>query len=252
MTTLVGIILGLIAIVLLLQVVVRANPRSLARFVRGLLGTIIALVGLYFTIRGNLFAGPPLLMFGLGWVGREFGIGGGFGLGGGGFGGRGPSGNQRSRVRTSLLAMELDHDTGEMNGEVLAGNFQGRRLSDMTPQELTALYSEAAQTPDQSRALLEAYLDRAHSGWREGAGAAGGAQGQGDQAGASAAGSQTMSEREAWEILGLQPGASDDEVRAAHKALMKQYHPDRGGSAYLAAKINQAKDILLGKGTRRR
>ncbi|MBN4046472.1 DnaJ domain-containing protein [bacterium AH-315-P15] len=56
-----------------------------------------------------------------------------------------------------------------------------------------------------------------------------------------------MSENEACEVLGLPKDASSEEIRDAHKRLIKQYHPDHGGSDYLAAKINMAKDILLKK-----
>ena len=46
-------------------------------------------------------------------------------------------------------------------------------------------------------------------------------------------------------MLGLQEGASDDDIRAAHRKLILQTHPDKGGSDYLASKINEAKDVLL-------
>ena len=89
--------------------------------------------------------------------------------------------------------------------------------------------------------LVEAYLDRSYEGWRD--------QGEASDRGAgdgSSRGKGTMTAEEAYEILGLNPGVSDEEVRDAHHRLMLKIHPDRGGSTYLAAKINQAKEILLG------
>jgi len=58
--------------------------------------------------------------------------------------------------------------------------------------------------------------------------------------------SSTMSREEALKVLGLGPGASQDDIREAHRRLILQNHPDRGGSDYLASKINEAKDVLLG------
>jgi hypothetical protein len=151
-----------------------------------------------------------------------------------------PSAGRTSSVRSAGLEMTLDHDTGAMDGEVLAGRHEGRRLSELTPAELLDVMGDIRQDAESSR-LLEGYLDRAHPGWRDdvdhGAGGRGGA----------AAGAGGMSAQEAYEILGLQPGASDAEIRQAHRRLMKQVHPDRGGTAALAARINEAKNTLLDK-----
>ncbi len=90
-----------------------------------------------------------------------------------------------------------------------------------------------------SQFLLESYLDRRFPAWREHA--------QGNAAGGQrrAASSGKMTDEEAYQILGLQPGAGRDEIGRAHRALMKKLHPDQGGSTYLAARVNEAKDTLL-------
>jgi DnaJ-domain-containing protein 1 len=75
-------------------------------------------------------------------------------------------------------------------------------------------------------------------GWREYA------QG-GAGAGARPADGGKMTEREAYQILGLQPGARPEEINRAHRSLIKKLHPDQGGTTYLAARINEAKDVLL-------
>lgn len=54
-----------------------------------------------------------------------------------------------------------------------------------------------------------------------------------------------MTRDEAYQVLGLAPGASETEIRAAHRRLMRGAHPDQGGSDWLAARINQARDVLL-------
>lgn len=149
-----------------------------------------------------------------------------------------PSPGQSSRVATRFLKMNLDHDTGELDGMVVEGAFAGRTLSAMSLDELRALLGEVAADPD-SRNVLVAYLDRTHGdAWREAAGAGG-------RSGAAGAGG-AMTREEAYNVLGLGPGAGKDEIRAAHRKLMKLAHPDHGGSDYLASKINEAKDLLLG------
>lgn len=224
-----------------------ADPKRLARLVRLGGGGVVIAVGVFFTLRGNFLIGPPMVIFGFGLIGRELGLS---GLGGRsgfpGWGGRSPG--QRSSVRTRVLAMELDHDSGEMDGDVLTGTLAGARLSALSLQDLQSLYAECEAVGDQSAQLLEAYLDRAHPGWRGGGdGAAREEERARPGEGTRSSGTDAMTREEAYSILGLEPGASDTDVRAAHRRLMKQFHPDRGGSSYLAAKVNQAKDMLLGK-----
>ena len=151
---------------------------------------------------------------------------------------------QRSTVRTRFVAMELDHDTGDMDGEVLEGPHRGRRLSDLDLDSLLDLLHLAFNEDSQSAQVIQSYLDRVHGDeWQERAGEAGSAGG-GSNSGAKPGTSQ-MTRDEAYEVLGLQPGAGEDEIRAAHRRLIREYHPDTGGSDYLAAKINEAKDLLL-------
>lgn len=151
---------------------------------------------------------------------------------------RGPGAGRTSRIETRFLRMTLEHDTGALDGEVLQGAFAGRRLGQLGMAELVQLWQECRGADDQSVAVLEAYLDRSHGpDWRDAAGAGG--------AGERVAASGPMTTEEAFQVLGLEPGASRDEVVAAHRRLMQKLHPDRGGSSYLAAKINQAKDKLL-------
>ena len=101
------------------------------------------------------------------------------------------------------------------------------------------LYRECVEAGPQTSALLEAYLDRAHPDWRDGEDVGGAGQEQ------ASTGSSAMTREEAFEILGLPSGAARSEIRKAHRTLMKSFHPDQGGSSYLASKINQAKDLLL-------
>ncbi len=150
--------------------------------------------------------------------------------------GEGPSTGQQSVVESRFLRMTLDHDTGDMDGSVREGAFTGRRLSELTLDQLVELLHECSRQDEESTQLLRAYLDRLYGDeW----------QGAGDEAGTGAA-SGAMTRHEAYEILGLDEGASEEEIRAAHRSLMQKLHPDRGGSTYLASKINQAKDLLLG------
>ncbi|WP_137390683.1 DnaJ domain-containing protein [Rhodoligotrophos defluvii] len=221
----------------LLRKSVKADPKRLAKMTRLGGGAAIALVGLIMSLRGGMALGAPLMAFGLGLLGREMNIGapGGFSRAGG------RSAGQRSGVRTTLLDMELDHDTGTMDGSVLMGRHAGRRLSSMSLAELLDLRSEAQGIADQSRLLLDAYLDRMHAGWRNGAGGASArANGAGDPRRGFA-----MSRAEACRILEVSDNASEREIRAAHRRLMKKFHPDAGGSDAFAALINQAKDVLL-------
>ena len=139
------------------------------------------------------------------------------------------SGGQRSDVETAWLSMLLDHDSGEMRGVVKQGVFAGRDLGGLDLPQLLALRAELASDAD-SLSLLEAWLDRGHPDWRHGA---------------PAREPGPMTAAEALEILGLPDGATEAEIRAAHRRLMRAAHPDQGGSDWLAARLNAARDLLL-------
>lgn len=206
-----------------------SQVRALIRKVAG--GALIAFSG-FLALRGGMQLAMPLFLLGLGLMGQQYVF---------------PNGmpwqrktpGQTSRVTTSLLAMTLDHDTGQMDGEVLDGPCKGRRLSSLSLDEVRQLHVRCAAAGDQSRALLEAWIARVHPEWRD-RWAAGSASG-----GPAATPSGRMSRKEALAILGLKEDAGPEDIRAAHRRLMKTVHPDRGGSDYLAAKINEAKDFLL-------
>jgi hypothetical protein len=234
----------MVATVAMMVAFTRADPALLARSLRwSAIGfALIALVLLPIIGRGSLIALAPAVLLPLlkrvilaragGWAGAA------------------PRTGQSSSVETAWLAMRLDHDSGQMEGEVRAGRFAGRRLADLPLADLLALLDECRGADPESVTLLEAYLDRVHgASWRGPEGddadaAQGGAQGRTRERGRG--GSGGMTREEAYEILGLEPGASPEAVKEAHRRLMQNYHPDRGGSTYIAAKINQAKDLLLG------
>ena len=145
---------------------------------------------------------------------------------------------QTSRVSTEHLEVELDHDTGAISGRVLRGAFAGCGLESLTPAEMAQLWQDCRFADPQSAQIIETYLDRAHPTWREDMARTQGTAGE--------SGSH-MTRAQALDVLGLREGASDDDIRRAHRELMLKMHPDRGGSTFLAAKINQAKDLLLGR-----
>ena len=136
--------------------------------------------------------------------------------------------------------VEVVVDGSAIGGRVVAGAFRGRDLNRLGGTELSSLYAETVRD-GRSRATLEIYLDRRMPGWRENM------QGEAASRSRRTANAGSMSEEEAYEILGLQKGAGEADIRAAHRRLMKRVHPDQGGSTFLAVRINQAKDRLLSK-----
>ncbi|MFT4835674.1 MAG: hypothetical protein ACJAYB_000336 [Psychromonas sp.] len=152
--------------------------------------------------------------------------------------------SKHSTVESSLLKMTLDHESGEVDGELLDTISKGKYLSEFNLPDLISLYTLAGKQYPDSIEILASYLDRKYGAdWREAANAGNGSQKSGQNSRGSD--SSTMSVIEAYAVLGLDNNATQKEIIAAHRKLMLKLHPDKGGSNYLAAKINQAKDLLV-------
>jgi hypothetical protein len=227
-----ALVFGIVVLVLALwalNVISRIDPKIGARVMKAGGGLLAIGFAVFLGLRGELAVALPLGVFGLGLLGW-------LPFGPAGFSQRvNKSAGGTSHVRSAFIEMELDHDSGEMRGRILAGRHQGMTLDRLDVKTLVGFLNEI---DDESRALLMAYLDRREPGWREHA--------DGDTAtGRPATSSGKLTEKEAYQILGLQPGANADAITGAHRALMKKFHPDQGGTTYLAARINEAKEVLL-------
>jgi hypothetical protein len=236
MPTLIAGAVAVFLLYMLLQMFRAANPVVLARAVK-IVGGIVALAVAAFTgLRGELAVAIPIGIFGAGLLGWSPMGTSGFSSIGNIFGGAQRSAGQSSQIRSQFLDMQLDHDSGQLKGRILAGPQAGHSLDEFDLPQLTAMI---AGFDAESVTLLESYLDRRFPAWRENAqGNAAGGQGRSAARG-------KMTDEEAYQILGLQPGAGRDDISRAHRALMKKLHPDQGGSTYLAARVNEAKDTLL-------
>ncbi|MBI3700328.1 MAG: DnaJ domain-containing protein [Afipia sp.] len=235
-------IAGIVAVALIyvaLNIVKGADPKWLAKVIKGGGGIVTLAAALFVGAKGELAVAIPLGIFGAGLLGwSPFGA-----QLGSAWGNYGPaawkSQGQKSQVRSQFIEMTLDHDTGALAGSIVAGPEAGRALDEFTLDELVVL---ARGFDAESWALLESYLDRRFPAWRENThdAAAGGRREE-----SRAAFGGKMTAEEAYQILGLKPGAGRDEISRAHRGLMKKLHPDQGGSTYLAARVNEAKDTLL-------
>ena len=226
-------LLALILVVWLLKSFARSDPRSLIKIGRTA-GGIVALAGAAFLgSRGQVLLAVPLGVTGLSLLGLQEWLPPAIRPYAWPFGQK--SSGQVSRVRSNFVEMTLDHDTGAMSGTIVAGRLKGTSLDTLERSVLLGLLGEF---DEESRNLLAAYLDRRHPRWREDID-------DGATAGRGPTRSGKMSEEEAYQILGLQPGASADDIGRAHRSLMMKLHPDQGGSTYLAARVNEAKDVLL-------
>jgi hypothetical protein len=231
-------IIGLILLFLLLSAIkqfARLDAAAVARAVRtggGVLGLVAAVllllrgrIGFAAALAGMAASFAGWQKFGQGWTSsfRMPGAGGA------------PSPGRVTTARSAMIEMRLDHDSGAMSGAVLAGAYAGRALETLARPECLALRETLRRDDPDGVALLETYLDRRFSGWRET-----------DEAQAQTGrGGGAMTRREAFETLGLEEGADAEEIIRAHRTLMKKLHPDHGGSTGLAARVNQAKDVLV-------
>src|SRR4051812_1758677 len=220
----------LCGLLLLGYLFINADPARLARVLKwaGIVLGILALIALVVSGRLAMLLAPFAMLMPI--LARLRSLWGRFG---------GPKPGSSSDVETAYLRMRLDHDTGAMSGTVLRGRFTGMRLDEMGPAELLALLRECRTDDEDGARLLEAFLDRTHPDWRD--------EMAGERAGSRPqAASSDITIDEAYAILGLSPGADDEAIKAAHHRLMKQMHPDHGGSDYLATKTTRARDVLLG------
>ena len=223
----------LVAVLLIARWFESANPSRLAKYLKwGFLG-LGAAVAIFLGVTGKIqLAAIPLALIFLPLLLR--------GMRGGAARSGTPSPGKQSEIETAYLRMLLDHDSGEMEGTILRGKYQGRELGELSQAELNDLLNECKMNDEQSARLIESYIDRRFGEDRD------------DREDASRSKrrprgpANTMSRDEAYEVLGLEPGSGESEIREAHHKLLLKIHPDQGGSDYLAAKINQAKEVLLG------
>lgn len=226
-------LVGLLVITVLLRRVGRAR---LLRSLRWIIGGTAAVLAAFLILRGRIDIGS--ILGAVAFTVLRYGRLGPLVIGGGDV-----SEDNESGVKSRYITMNLDHASGEISGRVIAGRFRGADLMDLGEYDTRELLAEVAGDPD-SLALLETWLDKNRSGWREyfaeqDAAAAGEPHGGGS--------TRADPEAEAYSVLGLEPGATAEDIRQAHRNLMKRVHPDQGGSTYLASKINEAKDRLLKK-----
>ena len=235
MLYLLGAVAALGGLLLLGYLYINADPARLARTVKwgGITVAALALLALLVLTEGRVlvFAAPLGVLLPLWRRLRPM------------FGGmRGPATDNSSTVETPYIRMSLDHETGTMSGIALQGRFAGMRLEELRPPELLALLRECRAADEEGARLLEAYLDRVRSNWHDEMASG---WGRADSAPPPPPDAPDVGIEEAYAILGLKPGADEDAIKAAHHRLMKQVHPDHGGTDYLATKINRARDVLL-------
>jgi hypothetical protein len=251
MPLLIGGVLIFLGVVVLFPAVLRMDARTLAKALKWGLGGLVALALIWLILTGRLASavaaggvaatmllrwGPLLTRVAMYFRARHK-------AGNSGWHSTGSADDSdaahRSTVDSAYLSMTLDHDTASMDGTVRQGRFKDRRLGTLQEADLLALLNECAADAESAR-LLQAYLDRRFGvGWRQATGAGSGGAATGDD--------HAMTRAEALAELGLREGADEAQIREAYRRRMRAVHPDHGGSDAQAARVNRARDILLGR-----
>ena len=231
MTYIIALLLGAYLLAAAWRGFAKADPKELKRVLArgGGYGTLLAAAVLL--AMGNLGLALVLGLLGFWWIGADFSL-------------------KRlvparkagiSRMRSAMIEMEYDKASGRITGSVLAGVFEGRALAELARGQCMQLHASCRYQDGAGARLLEAYFDRRFPGWR----AAGESQADPRQASPGRSFAGAMSQDEAYEVLGLRQGSGREDIVRAHRALMKKWHPDHGGSTDLAARVNEAKEVLL-------
>ncbi|MAZ03837.1 MAG: molecular chaperone DnaJ [Sneathiella sp.] len=218
----------LIALIVGSQSLATADPKKILKGLRVASVIFFALLAGFFALTGRFTYAMPLALAALFFL-RNKSL----------FGSSRPSEGQKSDVKTAWLRATLNHDSGEMDATILQGQFKDRELSSLTRAELGEFHQEAIGD-EQTIAILESFISRKFG---EDSSDDSTSQSQGNRR--STADSGPMTRKEAFEILELESNATVAEIKSAHRRLMKKFHPDHNGSDYMAAKLNEAKDLLL-------
>jgi len=225
----------------------RADPARMSRMLQRAGGFLVLGAALSMLLLGRVaFA---FLLAGLGFwlLGTSRPAGGWFPWMGRGWFAFAPFGLNRSvrPQRSKMVEIILDEIGNPVHGYVRAGDFAGRAFDELNFADCLALHQACERDDPAGVRLLEAYLNRRFPGWRQaGEGDTDAGRGGGNFGGYGNTGGP-MTENQAYEILGLRKQASRDEIIKAHRSLMQKLHPDHGGSTHLAARVNEAKDVLL-------
>ena len=231
MTYIIAVLVGAYLLATVWKGIAKANPKEIQRVLArsAAYGTLLAAAILL--AMGNLGLALALGLLGFWWIGADFSLKHLFVARKSGV----------SRMRSAMIEMEYDKASDRISGSVLAGVFEGRALADLARSQCMELHASCRYQDGAGARLLEAYFDRRFPGWR----AAGESQPDPRQGRPGRSGAGAMSQDEAYEVLGLRQGSGREDIVRAHRTLIKKWHPDHGGSTDLAARVNEAKEVLM-------